>query len=109
LPASPATSPQTGTTPPPPPTTPFFSAPSYIWNKVGGEEAGPTDRMYLTIAEQQLLTFETGFTGTVLGGLDWQVHYTHGRSRNRVTNPNNTDNAKYLASLDAVIAPRGRS
>jgi iron complex outermembrane receptor protein len=107
LPASPATSPQTGTTPPPPPTTPFFSAPSYIWNKIGGEEAGPTDRMYLTIAEQQLLTFETGLTGTLLGSLDWQVHYTHGRSRNRVVNPNNTDNAKYLASLDAVLAPAG--
>ena len=107
LPAAPATSPQTGTTPPPPPTTPFFSAPSYIWNNVDGEEAGPTDRMYLTIAEQQLITFETGLSGTLFDRLDWQVHYTHGRSRNRVTNPNNTDNAKYLASLDAVMGPNG--
>ena len=51
LPASPATSPQTGSTPPPPPTTPFFSAPSYIWNNVGwrGGRAS-TDRLYLTIA-----------------------------------------------------------
>ena len=29
------------------------------------------------------------------------------RSRNRVTNPNNTDNGKYLASLDAVPGPDG--
>lgn len=107
LPASPATSPQTGSTPPPPPTTPFFSAPSYIWNNVGGEEAGPTDRMYLTIAKQQLLTLEAGLSGTLLERFDWRVHYTHGRSRNRVVNPNNTDNGKYLASLDAVIAPPG--
>jgi outer membrane receptor protein involved in Fe transport len=106
LPASPATSPQTGTTPPPPPTTPFFSAPSYIWNNVDGEEAGDTDRLYLTKARQRSLSAEVGATGS-LGRFRWDVYYTHGESRNRVVNPNNTDNAKYLASLDAVIAPPG--
>lgn len=107
LPASPATSPQTGTTPPPPPTTPFFSAPSWIWNNVDGEDAGETDRMYLTIAKQQLLNFEVGLSGELLERFNWEVYYTHGRSRNRVRNPNNTDNARYLASLDAVVGPNG--
>jgi outer membrane receptor protein involved in Fe transport len=106
LPSSPPTSPQTGTTPPPPPTTPYFSAPSYIWNNIGGEPAGPADRMYLTKARQRNYGFEAGATGS-LGRLNWDVYYSHGISKNRVVNPNNTDNAKYLASLDAVIAPPG--
>src|SRR6478609_3166017 len=37
---APATSPQTGSMPPAPPTVPYFSTPSYIWNNVGGEDAG---------------------------------------------------------------------
>ena len=31
------------------------------------------------------------------------MYYNHGNSELTVTNPNNTDNAKYLASLDAVL------
>jgi iron complex outermembrane receptor protein len=107
LPAAPATSPQTGSTPPPPPTTPFFSAPSYIWNKVGGENANDPDRMYRTLALQRNFNVEAGLTGSLMGRFKWDVFYSHGDSRLRVTNPNNTDNAKYLASLDAVIAPSG--
>jgi outer membrane receptor protein involved in Fe transport len=106
LPAMPATSPQTGSTPPKPPNTPFFSAPSYIWNKVGGEEVGSTDRLYRTEALQRNINAEAGLTGS-LGNFDWDVFYSHGMSRLTVVNPNNTDNAKYLASLDAVIAPPG--
>ena len=106
LPTVPATSPQTGSTPPPPPATPYFSAPSYIWNKVGGEDAGSTDRLYITDARQRNLNVETGLTGS-LGAFEWDAFYSHGQSRLRVLNPNNTDNAKYLASLDAVIAPPG--
>ena len=44
---------------------------------------------------------ETGITGEV-GGFTWEVFYNHSNSELSVTNPNNTDNAKYLASLDAV-------
>jgi iron complex outermembrane recepter protein len=106
LPAVPATSPQTGTRPPEPPTTPFFSVPSYIWNKVGGEDVGSTNRLYRTEALQRNINAEAGLTGS-LGTFDWGVFYSHGTSRLEVVNPNNTDNAKYLASLDAVIAPPG--
>lgn len=108
LPAAPAVSPQTGTTPaaPGPNSVPYFSLGSYVWNKIDGEAAGPTDRMYLTDARQRNRTFEVGFTGT-LGGLDWDVFYNHGESTNKVINPNNTDNARYLASLDAVAGPNG--
>ena len=44
---------------------------------------------------------ETGITGE-LGGFAWEVFFNHSTSELSVTNPNNTDNAKYLASLDAV-------
>jgi len=106
LPPVPAVSSQTGSTPPAPPATPYFSAPSYIWNKVGGENVGDTNRLYRTISRQWNMNVEAGATGT-LAGLHWDVFYNHGESRLKVTNPNNTDNAKYLASLDAVIAPPG--
>ena len=106
LPAAPAVSPQTGTTPPPPPNTPYFSAPSYIWNKVAGEDSRDTNRLYRTEALQRNINMELGFTGS-LGRFKWDAFYSHGESRLKVTNPNNTDNAKYLASLDAVIAPPG--
>jgi outer membrane receptor protein involved in Fe transport len=62
--------------------------------------------MYITDARQRNVNFETGLTGS-LGNFDWDVFYGHGEARLRVVNPNNTDNAKYLASLDAVIAPPG--
>ena len=106
LPAAPATSPQTNSTPPVPPTTPYFSAPSYIWNKVGGEDARDTNRLYRTESDQRNINVEVGFTGS-LGSMRWDLFYSHGESRLTVSNPNNTDNAKYLASLDAVIAPPG--
>lgn len=106
LPTTPPTSTANGTTPPPPPTTPYFSAPSYIWNNVGGEEAVKSGRMYKTEALQKNVNAEAGLSGS-FGGFSWDVFYSHGDSRLTVTNPNNTDNAKYLASLDAVIAPPG--
>jgi len=106
LPTTPPTSTANGSTPPPPPTTPYFSAPSYIWNKVGGVDADKTGRLYKTEAVQKNINSEMGLTGSVFG-LDWDVFYSHGDSKLTVTNPNNTSNAKYLASLDAVIAPSG--
>jgi iron complex outermembrane recepter protein len=106
LPATPATSPQTGSTPPPPPGTPYFSAPSYIWNRIGGQDANIGNRLYRTESDQRTWNAETGLTGN-LGGWDWDVFYNHSESSLSVVNPNNTDNARYLASLDAVIAPQG--
>ncbi|MGZ3304962.1 MAG: TonB-dependent receptor domain-containing protein [Asticcacaulis sp.] len=93
-----------GTTPPPPPTNPVLAVPSYIWNKISGADAGPQGRVYKTISDQRDLDFETGLNGTA-GGFDWDIFYSNSTSRLTVSNPNNTSNAKYLASLDAVIAP----
>jgi len=106
LPAVPPTSPQTGSTPPPPPSVPYFKDPSSVWNMVGGVPANIGNHLYRTLSDQRNINVETGATGS-LGRFDWDVFYSHGESRLKVVNPNNTDNAKYLASLDAVIAPPG--
>ena len=99
----PAVSPQTGSTPPPPP-IPIFATPRYFNDvdglPVDGSEGGP-NRLYRTLADQKYWSAETGITGEV-GGFGWEVFYSHSNSELTVTNPNNTDNAKYLASLDAV-------
>jgi len=106
LPANPATSPQTGSTPPPPPTgagnVPFIRLPSYVFNMVEGEPAnGSPNRLYRTFGDQKQWNVETGATGSI-GEWNWDIFYNHGVSELTVTNPNNTDNAKYLAALDAV-------
>lgn len=95
-----------GATTPPPPTTPYLSVPSYIWNKVGGQDAGPQGRVYKTISDQQDVNFETGLKGT-LGRFDWDIYAGASKSRLTVSNPNNQRNDRYLASLDAVVAPAG--
>ena len=101
LPATPATSPQTGSTPPPPPTTPIFALPSYF-NTVDGQAVNESpNRLYRTLGDQMTWNAETGVTGE-LGGFTWDVFFNHSNSQLTVTNPNNTDNAKYLAALDAV-------
>jgi iron complex outermembrane receptor protein len=101
LPATPPTSPQTGTTPPPPPPTPFFTNPRYL-NTIAGQEVNlDPNRLYRTLADQQTWNAQTGVTGE-LGGFSWDAYYNHSVSELTVTNPNNTDNAKYLAALDAV-------
>jgi len=103
LPTPPPPSPVDGVRPPTPPTTPYLSVPSYIWNSVDGQPAnGNPNRMYRTLGDQQSWNVQTGATGEI-GGFSWDVYYNHGNSELTVTNPNNTDNAKYLASLDAVL------
>jgi outer membrane receptor protein involved in Fe transport len=107
LPAVPATSPQTGSTPPPPPAgagnVPYLRVPSYTYNVVDGQPANESpNRLYRTLGDQKSWNAETGVTGDFGEDWHWDVYYNHGNSELTVTNPNNTDNAKYLAALDAV-------
>jgi outer membrane receptor protein involved in Fe transport len=111
LPLAPGTSPQTGSSPPPPIDVengeinrPFVRVPSYIWNTVDGEPAdGSPNRLYRTLGDQKQWNAETGVNGSFGESWRWDVFYNHSSSELTVTNPNNTDNAKYLASLDAVM------
>ncbi len=104
LPLVPTASATNGTTPPAPPAIPYFTDASYIWTNVGGQDA--PQNMYVTQGLQTNMNVETGATGT-LAGLAWDVYFNHAESRLKVLNPNNTDNAKYLAAEDAVVAPAG--
>jgi iron complex outermembrane recepter protein len=88
------------TRPPNPPTTPFVRIPSYL-NQFAGQPANDPNRLYRTLGDQKTWSAETGVTGE-LGSWNWDVYFNHGNSELTVTNPNNTDNAKYLAALDAV-------
>jgi iron complex outermembrane recepter protein len=102
LPFAPTAPPSGGGAPPPPPTTPWFTVPSFTFNRVDGIEADRSpNRLYRTLADQKNWNVETGVTGE-LGSWNWDVYGSHSESNLRVTNPNNTDNARYLAALDAV-------
>ena len=52
------------------------------------------------------LQLMTGFTGT-LGRFRWDLNYTHGENRLKVSNLNNTNYQRQFAALDAVTAPDG--
>ncbi len=107
LPASPPAAFQNGTRPPAPPSTPYFSATSYIWNNVGGRgRRSQSPHVPHRCAGSRP---ESGVRchRITRGNLNWDLFYNFGESINKVINPNNTDNGKYLASLDAVIAPNG--
>jgi outer membrane receptor protein involved in Fe transport len=92
-------------------TIPIFSAAGYQWNTIGGQDARAQGRIYNTQGVQRNVNIETGLTGTLgLGALKswaWDVYYNHAESRLQVKNPHNTNNAKYLAAEDAVVAPAG--
>jgi len=109
LPLNPALSAPTQSRPPPPINVaageinrPFIRVPSYTFNTVDGLEADQNpNRLYRTLGDQKQWNIETGATGS-FGEWNWDVYYNHNVSELTVTNPNNTDNAKYLAAMDAV-------
>lgn len=85
----------------------FFTAPSYVPQRVDGAPAYNSRSMYNTISTQRALSIQAGATGTLMDKFNWDVNYTHGESRQKVRNPYNSDNARILAAQDAVIAPAG--
>jgi outer membrane receptor protein involved in Fe transport len=85
--------------------TPYFSDARYV-NKVAGQNAVVGGNVYTTKGVDRNLSLTTGLTGK-LASFDWDVFYSHQESRVTVSDPQNTNNAKYLAAQDAVIAPTG--
>jgi iron complex outermembrane receptor protein len=86
--------------------TPYFSDASYVPQIVDGQNARLAGDLYDTIGVDRSLSLEAGAAGK-LGNFAWDLYYSHGESRVDVNQPNNTNNAKYLAAQDAVIAPAG--
>ncbi len=87
------------------PNTPFFSDAHYV-NKVDGTHASFGDNVYATKTVNRLLNMTAGLSGT-LSGFSWDAYYSHQENRLTVSDPQNTNNAKYMAAQDAVIAPAG--
>ena len=87
------------------PNTPFFSDAHYI-NKVDGVHASFGDNVYATKTVNRLLSLTAGLSGT-LSGFSWETYYSHQENRLTVSDPQNTNNAKFMAAQDAVIAPAG--
>src|SRR5690606_23980307 len=83
-----------GIPPTPPAGVPYFTAPSYIpQHTVDGMPADRTRSSYVTIGTQRYISAQGGLTGTLMEKFNWDVNFTHGESRLKVRNPNNTDNA----------------
>jgi outer membrane receptor protein involved in Fe transport len=87
------------------PNTPFFSDAHYV-NKVEGEHASFSDDVYATKTVDRNLSLTAGLTGKLLA-FNWEAYYSHQESRLTVSDPQNTNNARYMAAQDAVIAPAG--
>ncbi|MBN9589454.1 MAG: TonB-dependent receptor [Alphaproteobacteria bacterium] len=97
-----------GGTPPPPPVdalgpVPIFRDQGYVFNNIGGKDAGLQNYIYRTKGQDKYTNIEAGLTGSVMNGrFNWDLYFNHGDSRVKVENPNNTNNAKFLAAADAV-------
>jgi iron complex outermembrane receptor protein len=61
----------------------------------------------ITQAEDRNLGVTTGFDGT-FRGYDWDIFYTHGHSRQTVSNVNNENNQNLYAAEDAVVNSSGQ-
>ena len=88
------------------PNTPYFSDASYVPQIVQGQNAASQGDVYITRGVDRNLNLSTGLTGK-LSSFDWDLYYSHQESRVDVNDPTNTNNARYLAAQDAVIAPAG--
>jgi iron complex outermembrane receptor protein len=86
--------------------TPYFSDASYVPQTIQGQNLAAAGDAYLTKGVDRSLSLSTGVTGK-LASFDWDVFYSHQESRVDVNDPNNTNNARYLAAQDAVVAPAG--
>jgi outer membrane receptor protein involved in Fe transport len=87
------------------PNTPFFTDAHYI-NKIDGQHTRDADNIYATKGLDRNLSFTAGLSGK-FSGFSWDAYYSHQESRLTVVDPQNTNNAKWMAAQDAVVAPLG--
>jgi outer membrane receptor protein involved in Fe transport len=85
----------------------YFTDPGYQFNKIDGVDARKLGATYFSISLDRNIDVTTGLSGTLFGKYTWDAYYSHGESRQKETNPNNTDDARLLAALDAVAGPSG--
>ena len=87
--------------------TPFFSDPSYISeHRQRPERRSRRGDIYQTKGVDRNLSMTTGLTGKLPASTGMSSTATR-KAGWQVNDPTNTNNARYLASQDAVIAPAG--
>ena len=85
----------------------YFNDPGYQFNKIGGLNARDVGATYRSISQDRNLSVTAGIDGMLFGKFAWDLYYTHGESRQKELNPNNTDDSKLMAAMDAVPGPNG--
>ncbi|MDB5741427.1 MAG: tonB dependent receptor family protein [Alphaproteobacteria bacterium] len=85
----------------------YFNDPGYQFNKIGGANARDVGATYRSNSIQGYLGLSAGIDGTVFNKFAWDVYYSHGQARQKEVNPNNTNDAKLMAAMDAVKGPNG--
>ncbi len=73
--------------------TNIFTMQKWLDNQPGRATNSVTRNLILT----------TGFNGQLSGAYDWEVHYTHGESRDSVKGINNGNNQYHDAQADVVV------
>ncbi len=85
----------------------YFNNPGYQFNSFGGVPARQLGAAYRSNSLDRNLGLTAGIDGTIFGHYAWDIYYTHGESRQEEVNPNNTNDAKLMAAMDAVNGPNG--
>lgn len=85
----------------------YFNDPGYQFNHIGGLNARTVGATYRSNSIDRNLGVTAGLDGTLFTRFSWDVYYTHGESRQKEINPNNTNDAKLMAAMDAVAGPNG--
>lgn len=84
-----------------------FSIAGRIATFIGGTPAVDQRLTYDSVSTDRNLSVTAGVDGTILDKYDWSLYYTHGESRQKELQPNNTNNQKLYAAMDAVLSPSG--
>jgi len=85
----------------------YFNDPGYQFNNIGGVNAREVGATYRSNSIDRNLGMTLGIDGSMFGKFSWDAYYTHGESRQKEINPNNTNDAKLMAAMDAVGGPGG--
>jgi hypothetical protein len=75
-------------------------------NKVDGQHASLGDNIYTTKGVARNLSLTAG-SGRHIAGFAWKAFYSHQDSRVTVNDPQNTNNAKYMAAAGRGHRARG--
>ena len=86
--------------------TPYFSDARYV-NYIDGQHLSAAHNVYETRGLSRNLALLTGLTGRIFNAFSWNVGYSHQENRVYVDDPQNTNNQRFMAAQDAVIAPAG--